>query len=97
MILNKDIHEFDDLEEKEEKKLHSVWEWIKRIPYVLDAMLFEKTYKDEYERALKEILSLKKQLKSANHRKEISNKYSRQLARKIREMKKGDRNDEKEN
>lgn len=54
MILNENIHRFDKLEErlqkKDMKKKHGFIERIKRIFYLIDAKLFEDTYKDEYQK-----------------------------------------------
>lgn len=55
MILNKDIHEFDDLEIQVKTQKHSIKDYIKRILFVIDAKLFEKTYKDEFEKQNKEL------------------------------------------
>lgn len=87
MVLNNDLHEFDDVEKNE--KLHTFKEYIKRIPFLIDTALFRKTYKDEYILATKEIISLKRQLIAANKRKDICKKYSKSLVRKIREFKEG--------
>ena len=87
MVLNNDLHEFDDVEKN--KKLHTFKEYIKRIPFLIDAALFRKTYKDEYILATKEIISLKRQLIAANKRKDIYNKYNKSLVRKIIKFKEG--------
>jgi len=62
-VLNEDIHEFDYIEEEQQDKLHSLWEWIKRIPFMIDAGLFYRTYKDECKYLIEENQRLKKGVK----------------------------------
>ena len=52
-VLNENINEFDNREKRIgriKKRTHSLKKWIKRIFYVMDAKLFETTYKDEYQK-----------------------------------------------
>lgn len=74
MVLNENINEFDKMEEriikKTKKKLHTFRQYLKRLVYLIDAKLFETTYKEEYERQnilidkqSAKIIKLKKELK----------------------------------
>lgn len=74
MVLNENINEFDKMEEriikKTKKKLHTFYQYLKRLVYLIDAKLFETTYKEEYEKQnilidkqSAKITKLKKELK----------------------------------
>lgn len=74
MVLNEDIHEFDKMEEriikKTKKQLHTFFQYLKKLAYLIDAKLFETTYKEEYEKQNilidkqnAKIIKLKKELK----------------------------------
>jgi len=59
MILNENINEFDKMEKREK---HSIIDYLKRIMLIIDEKLFEKTYREEYEQANKEIAILQAQV-----------------------------------
>lgn len=56
-VLNENIYEFDDMEKKKIKK-YSLKDYLKRIILIIDEKLFERTYREEYEKANKEIAML---------------------------------------
>ena len=59
MILNENINEFYKMEKREK---HSIKDYLKRIMLIIDEKLFEKTYREEYEQANKEIAILQAQV-----------------------------------
>lgn len=61
MILNENINEFDNVEKHNVQK-HSIKDYFKRIILIIDEKLFEKTYREEYEQANKEIAMLQAQV-----------------------------------
>ena len=46
----------------EKKEKHSLKDYLKRIMFIIDEKLFEKTYREEYEQANKEISMLQAQV-----------------------------------
>ena len=84
MVLNKNIHKFDRMEERIQKKQmskrHSFKERIKRINYLIDAKLFEDTYKDEYQR--QNVLIERQNLRIINLERKLKKYEKEQVGRK---------------
>lgn len=87
-VLNEDINQFDYLEKKTRKKLHSVKKWSKRIIHRLDAKLFETTYKDEYEKQNIQIDKMSKRITSLEKNNKTLMRKTKRLEKRLEKYEK---------
>lgn len=87
MILNKNINEFDSLEIHVKQKLHTFREFIKRKIYLIDARVFERTYKEEWEENNILLDKMKIDNQKLKRRNDILEKKNKILLRKIVKLK----------
>ena len=90
VVLNKNINQFDKMEERIGKKTHSYKEWIKRIVKHYEDKWFEPTYKEEYEKQNLQIDKMSKRITTLQ-------RNNTKLLKKIKRLEKRLKNYEKEN